>query len=287
MSLSSAQINHNTRETYFYIEMGFMYRQPREWDKEDIGMGDALGRTALATIVFNDARMLESLFHNAVDFDNPKGRPIIFRHHWAPDTVSRDHVAMLLAALYIHGGIHRGMGRMLARDLKFRLSDKHVQTPDFWLWTQSLLKPWVGYVWQIFSILQFAFVVPWNWFWRELTEDLPEDWRRVTDKLQYPTYALFVFAWQYYCTPKGWLRTLLGRLARRDAESENYVIRGLLGQDVSYDFVVQYRSKKGLSWSNHSKSASRVPLPVASAKDIEFNDLDGQCLRWVYFNQYL
>lgn len=287
MSSTFNEINKNSRDTYFYMEDGFMYRQPREWDREDIGKGDALGRTALASIVFCDERALRYLFHVAVCYDSQKDRIKVWRHPRSEDTVSRDHVAMLLIALYISGGSLQVLSKVLIKDLKFRLSDRHVQTPDFWLWTQSLLRPWVGYVWQIFSILQFAFVVPWNWFWRELTEDLPEDWRRVTDKLQYPTYALFIFAWQCYCTPRGPLRNLLGWIARRDAEPENYVIRGLLGQKIPAEFVKNYRSKKGLSWSNRSTSASRVPLPVASAKDIEFNDLDGQCLRWVYFNQYL
>lgn len=274
------------RDTWFFVRNGgLMCRQPYPWAPDDFGQGDAIARSSIASIVLDGAR--EPMIRAMINCIHIGAKAKVTRYPGAPDTISRDQVGMLLVALWMDYQANKAwrfVFPILINNLPWRLSKSHWMTPDFRLWVKSLGGSRVlQAIWHLIMLIQFMFVVPWNRFFREITAELPESWRRVTDKIIYPTHALFIFAWQIYVTKKSWLRSLTMWVARQDAEKDNWVIRGLLGQKIPKGF--KHVSQTGTSWAIRRSMAGRVPLRDMTSQEARANDIDGALLEWVRLQQ--
>lgn len=264
-----------TSTKYFWRQdkYGFVVRQPHSWATEDNGKGDALGRTALAAMCFG------------FDFDYMQCVKVVDQHDLVivrhPDDqreASRDHIALLMLYLW------EERAPWVAADFAARVSNQSIGI-FFDLWLLGFLDmKWAWKIWHIAMILQFMFVVPWNFLHRSWIRLLPDKYQHTPQKLLFPHYALFVFGWQMRPTPDWLGKRVLQWLARQDAHPKNMVIRALLGQPINGVDWAMYWPVTRINWDWDWRLATKVPSRKLEPWEFLSNDLDSAILNHLYDN---
>jgi len=74
--------------------------------------------------------------------------------------------------------------------------------------------------------------------------------RRFFDSTDYPTYALHLTSWLVYPMKDCFLKRILCRLIKWEAEDDNLLLKLLSGQKVDNNLIENYRPMKTFRWSN-------------------------------------
>jgi len=244
-----------------------MLVNPKPWSGD--AYGDAWVSTALALLTYDDARFIAGLYSCYVpeepqykflrfpwridEWDYEKGN----LYAWAQETFSRDQIAMATAALRL-----RGYEFTPALSAPWRLSKRHVLTPDLWLF---LRRHYIA--WQLISIPILGVSLLWNRLLRMLTTKDSPLWM---GKLLYPHYAFFIFCFQLRCTPNNLLKWILQRMARTEIEDSNYVLRIVAGERVDPNEYKDYQPRWGFRWMRRLDEPKNLYVEDTS-KDFFYN----------------
>lgn len=259
--------NPSCKGTY-QVERGMMVNI-KPWSDRD---GDALWRTGIAFICYPEFTLhmgIFSCYEHRGSYDQPMRFPFNQakepeRYQWAVETVSRDQVAMSIAAL------RWGHTNLIEDDfdIRWRLSKKHWLTPDLWLWLKRKYTAWL-----VLVILQFLIIVPWNKMWRPIYRRLGTGW---AGKLIYPHYSLFITVFMLAVVPDSKLVRIARKLISYDVEKSNYVLQLLLGNWVDANALVSYEPKS-FRWNRRLDEPSDVYIP--EERHVEYNNIDMDLLR--------
>ena len=258
------------------------------------GIGDSVGRNAFAYITWPDASFLkESILQCIRERDD--GYLQFYRYPGrGGDTMSRDHVGAIIVALYINRD-KKELDRILD-NLPWRISRKHSQTVDFWLWQKSIKWKsfWISQLFYLLNILFFLVVIPFNWIIRKIIGikrinlDNPKfikfrekTWKWYLNKSIYPHFALFLLAWQIKVLPGSWIKWILQKLLL--LESGNIVIDGVLGKKISEEDWKAYKPTTSFIWSRRMENSDDIHLRRMEEWESEFNDLNRGMLDYLYF----
>jgi hypothetical protein len=259
------------------------------------GIGDSVGRNAFAYITWPDASFLkESILQCIRERDD--GYLQFYRYPGrGGDTMSRDHVGAIIVALYINRD-KKELDRILD-NLPWRISRKHSQTVDFWLWQKSIKWKsfWVAQLFYILNISFFLIVIPWNYLIRKIIGikkiDLDENpkfikfqektWRWYLQKSIYPHFALFLLVWQIKILPGSWIKWALQKLLL--LESNNIAIDAVLGKRISEEEWREFKPTASFIWSRRMDSSDDIQLRRLTEEESKFNDLNRGMLDYLYF----
>jgi hypothetical protein len=229
--------------------------------------GDALWRTGIAFICYPEFTLhagIFSCYEYRGTYDQPMRFPANFAkepdiYQWAVDTVSRDQVAMSIAAL------RWGHTNLIEDDfnIRWRLSKRHWLTPDLWLWLNRKYTAWL-----IMVVLQFLIIVPWNALYRPIYRKLGTG---PAGKLIYPHYSLFITVFMLAVVPDSRLARFARRLISLDVEKSNYVIQLLCGNSVDPADIAAYQAES-FRWNRRLDEPSNIYIP--EYREVEYNNID-------------
>lgn len=259
------------------------------------GIGDSVGRNAFAYICWPNASFLKESILQCIG-TGENGYLYFQRYPGSgADTMSRDHVGAIILALYINRD--KDELKWILDNLPWRISRKHSQTIDFWLWQKAIKWKsfWISQLFYLLNILFFLIVIPFNWIIRKIIGikkiDLDNDpkfikfqektWKWYLNKSIYPHFALFLLAWQVKVLPGSWIKWVLQKLLL--LESGNIVIDGTLGKKISEEDWKSYKPTTSFIWSRRMDTADDVQLRRMSEWESEFNDLNRGMLDYLYF----
>ena len=264
--------NPENADTYFYIDdWGMVMTQPL-WKGDEGKERDSILRTAWAYKAWGDKDLLHGV--QGCSRLDKKGRIIFYRHPTNSDNdMSRDHIigAILIQKFENCSSILK----WYANKLKWRISEKFCFTPDLWAWMKILAGKW--WWWIPFVLLAYptmTFNMLKNKLIYRLAEYTPEkhqlNWypryplitatqkQRILRRRLFPTYALYLFAWQLYVLPRNVFVRGLQKIALKMVGRYNYLIRLLLddpeyktknGIAVIYQAVNKYRQMTNWRWA--------------------------------------
>ena len=146
------------------------------------------------------------------------------------------------------------------------MSEKFCFTPDMWAWMKILAGKWwwwvpfilITYPVTLFNMLKnkllyrLAGFTPekhqLNWYPRYPLITATQKQRILRRKL-FPTYALYLFAWQLYVLPRNVFVRGLQKIALMMAGRTNYLVRLLLGDRSVTDIDIKhYRQMTNWRW---------------------------------------
>jgi len=277
---------------FFVDDYGLMLSRSENWDTNPThGIGDALYRTALFYIIYPNEKRLKQAIMSC--FIVEKGVLTIKRHPTINESnVSRDQIAAALIALKINGDIDELS--FILNNLPIKLSNKAFQTLDFYLWQKSLLgSKTFSFLFCLLTYLIFLFVVPFNKLVRKILgfkSVPPEQWtfpgrmsktKQALSKALFPPYAFFLLVWQVYVCPNNRIKKNLKKLLLLECEESNYVLRGLLGEKVITQKLIDTYQSRGLRWTNRLDESCLLSLNPLTQEEKQFNDLDLDLLKYV------
>lgn len=202
----------------------------------ECGKGDALWRTSLAYIAYNDQQFYDGMMA-CIDKNIELGRPNSIKRHPDKDEkdTSRDQVIMFLVALFLKGdGCECGE---LAKKLKYRISNRYRWTIGSWLWVKMLGgKQWLKYLWSfLICFTACTFLV-----------NYPYKWLGIKNEKLYPfLFTAHLTAWMLYVTPNNSFKWLASKIMLGGIPKSNLLIRKLLGCKVDNSRAV---CRMGWQW---------------------------------------
>jgi hypothetical protein len=286
-------LNPTYANSFWYFDEKAMILERLGYGED--GIGDSVGRNAFAYITWPDASFLkESILQCIRERDD--GYLQFYRYPGrGGDTMSRDHVGAIIVALYINRD-KKELDRILD-NLPWRISRKHSQTVDFWLWQKSIKWKsfWVAQLFYILNISFFLIVIPWNYLIRKIIGikkiDLDENpkfikfqektWRWYLQKSIYPHFALFLLVWQIKILPGSWIKWALQKLLL--LESNNIAIDAVLGKRISEEEWREFKPTASFIWSRRMDSSDDIQLRRLTEEESKFNDLNRGMLDYLYF----
>lgn len=285
-------LNPNYSRSFWYFDNEGMILERLGYGSD--GIGDSVGRNAFAYICWPDAYYLKDSILRCIKMGDD-GFLQFYRYpdHGA-DTMSRDHVGAIILAFYINRD--KEELKWILDNLPWRISRKHSQTIDFWLWQKSVKWKsfWLSQVFYILNIIFFSIVIPFNWIIRKIIGikkinlDNPKfikfqekSWKWYLWKTLYPHFALFLLSWQIKILPGSWLKWILQKLLL--LESGNMVIDGVLGKKLSEETWKSYKPTTSFIWARRIDNADDVQLRRMNETESEFNDLNRGMLDYLYF----
>lgn len=281
------------KRTFWYFNNG-MLLENLGWG--DGGKGDSVGRNAFAYVCWPDASFLKDSILKCIKMGDD-GYLQFYRYPGEmADTMSRDHVGAIILAFHINRD--RDELRWVLDNLPWRISRKHSQTIDFWLWQKSIKWKsfWFAQLFFLINILFFLIVIPYNWIIRRiigikkidpLTSDekfikfREKTWKWYLWKSIYPHFALFLLAWQIKILPGSWLKWILQRILL--LESGNIVIDGILGKKINEENWKSYEPITSFIWSRRLENSDDILFRRMSNQESEFNDLNRGMLDYLFF----
>lgn len=274
--------NRIKSKKYFCTKDKMLYEHAWEWAKKEgsrnIGQGDALWRTSLAYITWQDPEIKEGVlgcfrkFGGNYHFKNEMYQASRATGRYGEDSVSRDQVTMALAALHVNGD-HEELAE-IASKLPNRLSRKFKQGPGMRSWvktfTNTKYKKYYTNISCLTGILEKSIALGFNLIIAKILGlkrisneeytsrhhyDMKDKWNEVQKtfyRAYYFGYAFHLACWQYYTLPKehnSILKRLYGKIMLSYCEESNYLCRILLGdKTVTWEQVDSYVSKEGFRW---------------------------------------
>lgn len=309
-----------TSKKIFSTKDKMMYEHSWDWARKEgsrnLGQGDALWRTSLAYITWQDPEMKEGIlgcfrkFGGNYHFKKEMYQASRATGRYGEDDVSRDQVTMALAALHVNKDYVNL--EEIASKLPYRLSRKFKMTPDMWAWVKLFTKTrhkkfYVNFccfiqVIEKFLALNLNRVIAKILGFKRITNDeytsrhhydLKEKWngfQKTLYKSYYFGYAFHLACWQFYTLPKDYnpvLKRILRKIMLNYCEEQNFLCRLLLGdKTVTQEQVENYVSKEGFrweayldgSWANYHNEKSQV----WKTKYLKYNQMDRDCLIRMY-----
>jgi len=276
------------KKSFWYFDENQMILENMGWG--DGGKGDSVGRNAFTYICYPNESWLKDTILRCIKMRDD-GYLQFYRYPAeGGNTMSRDHVGAIILALYINRD--KEELKWVLDNIPWRLSRKYAQTIDFWIWHRALKyekwRWWISQLFYLITILQFIFILPWNFLWRVVLcvrRKNPGDkytwwnsWKRKFSKALYPHYALFLLAWQIRVLSDSWLKWLTQVLLR--IESRNRVIDAVLGKNLKDNI---YKPTLPFIWSRRIDSSDDIEIRYMSPEEYKYNDLNQAMLDYLYF----
>ena len=273
------------------------YGKPGDWG--DNGKGDSVGNVAFEYICYPNQKWLkDSIFQCIKQRDDTYIQ--FYRYpKFGADTMSRDHAAAIILALYINRD-HDDLNFVLS-NLPSRLSRRHIQTPDFWLWQKYLKAKLNGNSRKLYfcrdlylglNILMFSLVLPFNFLLRTFlgikkleVEDIYNKritgWRRMVGKLLYPDFAFFTLCWQVRVVEECFLKEILVKIL--EYGSFNIILQYILtGRRISENEFNTFRTISSNFWSRRWDSYIDFGIRYLDEEESRFNDINLSLLNYCY-----
>ena len=293
-------IDQTNNDSFWYFDEKGMILERLGWGED--GKGDAVGRNAFEYICRpNESFLKESILRCIKVRDDSYVQFYRYPDEGA-ESMSRDHVGSIILALYIN----RDFDELdfILKNLPWRISRKHTQTIDFWLWHRILLlqrtslcnlAKLVSYVFLVLTLIQFVLIIPWNWIVRKILSIkmvdphnnpvwqrfAPKSWKWYLHKTLYPHFSLFLLAWQIRVLPASLLKQFVQCMLR--IESANIVIDAVLGKPISIDRWKSFKPTTSFIWARRMDSSNDILIVPLSEKQAEFNDINRSMLDYLYF----
>jgi hypothetical protein len=280
---------------WFQDEWDMVVRRPHPREKEpNIGnRGDSIINTSLCAIAYDSYGVFIRGLIGCIRFRDVEvwRHPLFNRNNYEYDT-TRDQYTMMIVA-----GVIRKTNYLtyLLENIKWRISDKHKQTPDFWLWQKSIKhnSKWIAALHHIGCIIWLFFAGLYEKYlrgyygiqeldqvrYRYLDHYKPsdEEVKKYKKRSVLPGYALHLFSWQYYVMPKVKLLSwIMRKVALMAAPKYAYMVRMLLGAKVAYEDIESYEPMIGRPF------AGLWNISRTKFSDYEHNNIDYDLLWKVY-----
>lgn len=250
-------------------------------DTQSQGIGDSLGRTAIAAVVYDEDRsdLIEGLSSN---FRYIRTSPETGWHYyisrypvgeeWAAVGSSRDHVVYALSSLIMLKSI---IPKMVIPELSKRPCIDHPYTIDQKIWFKAVDKVWASNLLSGLMVPYLKVVQGLKWTWRKLGGN--------GDKIL-PTFALFYFLWSIQVIKGKWAKKVLKTALLPQFEPTNYVARMLCNDYVTKAEVDGYVPSRKNRWTTRiDKEGNRDMTPYPD--DTPENNLELGLLYYLYENQ--
>lgn len=290
---------------YFDTKSKMMLQTDPDWNKDgDDGKGDALFRTGLAYITWEEPKMKEGILECFRKFDMiNRGdkywyQPMRHTGRHKEDDVSRDQTLLALSALKVNGDEEEL--QEICSHLPYRLSRRFTQTPTMWCWIQDLRgKKWAGYVSSFFALLETSFSILLNKIsepilgLKEIHQDdydhhlyyeKKEEWNKFQlfiDKVMWPGYAQHLMCWHVFTSSDNFIKRMLEKLLLSYTEKGNLLFR-LLCRDksVTMEDIESYKPMNNWRWSIRMDGSSSSECSFGY--DISVNQMDKDILYKIY-----
>ena len=321
------KFNFDVKTTYIFSDdYDMVLVKDHYWVEHKLsGMQDSIGRNFHSFFTYKCKRFLESVRKCwvKVEYDYSENNVKRFfqklyrgykdyyyqgyRHPSKPELkydfvhgMSRDHLAYTIL-LYKLAGVPQEEIRELVDNLRFRISDFSVFTPDLWLWSKAM----AGY--KFYEFLYKVIILPIsliNLFWNKIlywyvpfTEEYHQkDFYKLQRyektkrqlwgiKSLYRVYALNIQAWQLFFLKDTWLTKLIKKVNLEICPKHNYYIKMLLGKkDINKRDIIEYRAMTSGRWSGILNPTINVrdTYIIEDPKLIEYNNLDKDMLTQMY-----
>ena len=267
---------------FFCTTDKMMYENTWKWAHKEgamnVGEGDALWRTSLAYITWQDAEIKEGIlgcfrkFGGNYHFKKEMYQVARSANRYGEDDVSRDQVTMAFAALHTNGD-HEELAEFASKT-PYKLSRRFKMTPDMWAWVKTFTNTkhkkfyvnvacFIGILEKFLAfnlnrlialILGFKSIDNDDYTSR-YHYDKRDSWNSFQKTLYrsyYFGYAFHLACWQYYTLPKDYnpiLKRILRRIMIGYCEEQNFLCRILLGdKTVTWEQVESYVPKEGFRW---------------------------------------
>lgn len=286
-------LNPTYDKSFWYLDEKGMILERLGYGED--GIGDSAGRNAFAYICWPDASFLKESTLQCIK-ERDDGYLQFYRYPGkGGNTMSRDHVGAIILAFFIN----RDEAELdwILGNLPWRLSRKHSQTIDFWLWHRAIKREsfWIAQIFYFLNILFFLIVIPWNFLIRKIIGikkiDIHKNpkfikfqektWKWYLWKTIYPHFALFLLAWQIKVLPGSWIRWLLQKLLL--LESNNVVINAVLGKPLSDKEWKSYIPTTSFIWSRRMDNSDDILLRKMNDEESRYNDLNKGMLDYLYY----
>jgi hypothetical protein len=276
-----------------------MILERTDWNGDDDGKGDSVGRNAFAYICWPDQTYLKNSILDCIRVRDDSYLQFYRYPGFGADTISRDHIGAIIVAFYVN----RDWKELdwILDNLPWRLSRKYTQTLDFWLWQTALKyrRNWKRYLFEylfLFLVMSmFLFVIPWNFLVRlvlgikrvnlydnpKFVKFEEKSWKWYLNRTLYPHYALFLLAWQIKILSKSWFKKIVQFLLR--FESRNIVIDAILGKEISNAKWKHFRPVTSFIWSRRIDNVDDVVMRPMMDTESKFNDLNRGLLDYLYY----
>lgn len=101
-------------------------------------------------------------------------------------------------------------------------------------------------------------------------------WLKFLDSVKYPEYAAHLGSWMIYFMKPGFLKKVLQKLMVWNIEKENYLLRMLMGKDVSLKDINSWKPVHGYRWSSRLNGTYYTNL--LEGEDSIYNVIDKDIL---------
>ena len=290
------EINRQQLFYKFNPNTGIMHEKAKPWEKWDEewkefrGEFDALWRTGLAYITYNDADMKQAIINCfrkytlMYDHETYWYQASRCSNRFSEDDVSRDQVLLALAALEYHKDPEVSE---IAKRLPYRLSRQFKMTISMKFWVNYLATRKKGWrnAFLVMQIIEWAISISLNKIIRPLIKT--KIGAKIYKAIRYPMYALHFSAWQYYVVNENkFLDKVARRLIRWENEKPNLLIRILAGGNVTEEEILNHQSTNTWIWQR------RLDFPttwiyILSPSEKEYNDMEVDILKTLTPNNHI
>lgn len=290
---------------YFDEDTNMMLQQNPHWNPEgDNGKGDALWRTALAYITWQEPSMKQGILDCFRKFTmiNKDGKYWYqaMRHtgRHREDDVSRDQTILAFASLKVNGD--QDELNELLDHFPYKISRRFTQTPTMWFWLKDLRgSRWAGYISLFLALIETTVSVTLNKLYesilglKEIHQDdydhrlyykKKENWNRFqlfVDKIMWPGYAQHLMHWHVYTSSDNFIKRILEKLLLSYTEKGNLLFR-LLCRDktVTLEDINNYKPMNNWRWSIRMDGSSSSECSFNY--DLSANQMDKDILYKIY-----
>lgn len=306
-------LNWEAIDTYYFVDQNnnMMLRQSHDWNPNELGEGDSIGRTFISYFNYGDERFLEGIEKCWVKkesnwFWKLLGKKYYYQGYRYPthydEDLSRDHLTYTIISFKYSGYYSKDKLKEFIKHLRFRISKKFTFTIGLWLWSRAMygskICEWLFYT---IEIPIFKITKLWNKIIYKKApfeeEDSQDNWIKIQNELKpkriiklasllYPIYALHNKSWQIYLMPDSKRKRKLQKICLDIVPKYNYVIKILLGDKESFtkEDVWNYKSMTSSRWTGilNPWINDRDMNIIKDEKLLEFNVLDVDYVRKLY-----
>jgi hypothetical protein len=234
MKYEPLKYDPENRNTYHFVDdYGMMLVD----EPEDYGRGDSIKRTFLAWFCYQKEELYKAILQNVKE----DGKRIRVNRHpeRLDDTMSRDHLTFLFAALKLKGDTK--YLKSVVRKLPWKISDRFNQTIDFWLWSRVLAGNfWLYPIYSLVMATMMGAIAIWNNTINLIAgynrEQSQEDyvngsnstltrWQFHCKSARVPSFVIYYHIWQIYVLPNGIFKRALQFIASLCVHRYNWVLK--------------------------------------------------------------
>lgn len=306
--------NWEATDTYSFVDQinKMMLSQNPSWNPTGgNGKGDAIGRSKDSYFAYKEPRFVDGVKNCWLKVD--KGSKYYYKGHRYPTPeyfekdMSRDHTSNTFVLMKLAG--EDEWLKEITTHNRWVITDKHTNskgkeigkhsyTPALWGFAKSFAGKWWGaplfYFMSFFKLILYHFqnglVYLMGWFSRELKQEdynaqnmalqHQSKWRNFWGKIDYPIYALQLFAWQLFVMKKNPMKRLLQYMSYLLIPRYNYVLKLLFDVGkVTKEDVLEYKPMKGGRWTTPLNELNDRDVGIIDNEDyLKANTLDKDLL---------